>query len=177
MGTLPEHRSRCFIFPKSANPAAIEDPSPAALQSDPFGSAPTPNRERPSQQWPTQAASIELPSSMTPKSAPTCRDGHSGSDRAHSDTASMAEIGQRPPLADPRTHLIRDQHSPDAMHQSNPNPILVRFFHLVSNHSSICPWRLRSRRQQRSRFGRWHPPFITMASDFISIRPQPMAVF
>ncbi|KAL5986657.1 hypothetical protein ACLOJK_014990 [Asimina triloba] len=41
MGTLLEHRFQCSIFPKSANPAAIEDPSPAALQSDPFGSDPT----------------------------------------------------------------------------------------------------------------------------------------
>ncbi|KAL5978124.1 hypothetical protein ACLOJK_029241 [Asimina triloba] len=41
VGTLPEHRFRCSIFPKSANPAAIEDPSPTALQSDPSGSDPT----------------------------------------------------------------------------------------------------------------------------------------
>ncbi|KAL6000473.1 hypothetical protein ACLOJK_024172, partial [Asimina triloba] len=38
--TLPEHRFRCSIFSKSANPAAIEDPSSAALRSDPSGSNP-----------------------------------------------------------------------------------------------------------------------------------------
>ncbi|KAL6000560.1 hypothetical protein ACLOJK_024259 [Asimina triloba] len=41
VGTLPEHRFRCSIFPKLANPAAMEDPSPAAIQSDPSGSDPT----------------------------------------------------------------------------------------------------------------------------------------